>query len=166
MPGAPYHPRLASAADVGSDADSNEAVTAKVRRALFAGPSVITKDATVAGMDVHGEMKILRRGTNQWICTPGNENKIGDPPMCADPIAMQWFADAKARKPKPTNTVPRDSIYALWRYTAKQPSLQQIGFRMNGLMAQRIPSLFHRAPQQTSMARLHWWTEMSSLPIL
>ena len=37
---------------------------------------------------------------------PGDENKIGDPPMCADPVAMQWFADAKGRKPKPTNTVP------------------------------------------------------------
>ena len=26
--------------------------------------------------------------------------------MCADAASMQWFADAKAHKPKPTNTVP------------------------------------------------------------
>ena len=51
-------------------------------------------------------MKVLRQGTNKWICTPGNENKIGDPPMCADPVAMQWFADVRAGQPEPTNTVP------------------------------------------------------------
>jgi len=26
--------------------------------------------------------------------------------MCADVASMQWAADFKARKPKPTNTVP------------------------------------------------------------
>ena len=82
------------------------AVEAKIRRALLAGPAGLTKDATVIDMDATGNRKILRQGTNKWICTPGDENKIGDPPMCADPVAMQWFADAKARRPKPTNTVP------------------------------------------------------------
>ena len=84
----------------------NEVVEAKIRRALLAGPASLTKDATVMDRDSTGAMKVLRAGTNKWICTPGDENRIGDPPMCADPVAMQWFADAKARKPKPTNTVP------------------------------------------------------------
>jgi hypothetical protein len=26
--------------------------------------------------------------------------------MCVDAASLQWFADAKAHKPKPTNTVP------------------------------------------------------------
>jgi hypothetical protein len=86
--------------------EPSEALEAKIRRALLAGPAVLTKDATVAEMNPDGGLTILRKGTNKWVCFPGDENKIGDPPMCADPVAMQWFADAKARKPKPTNTVP------------------------------------------------------------
>src|ERR1700730_10328425 len=38
--------------------------------------------------------------------TPGNLQVVGEPPMCVDAPSMQWFADAKAHKPKPTNTVP------------------------------------------------------------
>ena len=96
----------ASATNMESDAKQDEALNAKIRRARLSGPAVITKDATVAEIDAQGKMKILVQGTNKWICMPGDENKIGDPPMCADPVAMQWFADVKARKPKPTNTVP------------------------------------------------------------
>jgi hypothetical protein len=81
-------------------------VEAKIRRALLSGPAGLTKDATVEDTDSAGHLVVLRQGTNKWICTPGDENKIGDPPMCADPVGMQWFADVKARKPKPTNTVP------------------------------------------------------------
>ncbi len=79
---------------------------AKIRRALLSGPASITKDATVIEMDHSGTPTVLRQGTNEWICMPGDENKIGDVPMCADRVAMQWFSDARARKPKPTNTIP------------------------------------------------------------
>ena len=95
-----------SATTLESEAKQDEALNAKIRRARLSGPSVITKDATVAEIDAEGKMKVFVQGTNKWICTPGDENKIGDPPMCADPVAMQWFADIKARKPKPTNAVP------------------------------------------------------------
>jgi hypothetical protein len=33
---------------------------------------------------------------------PGNPKAIGDPPMCSD-AAMQWAADFKAHKPKPSS---------------------------------------------------------------
>ena len=89
-----------------AESAENGVVDSKIRRALLAGPAGLTKDATVVDRDAAGTTKVLRQGTNKWICTPGDENKIGDPPMCADPVAMQWFADVKARKPKPTNTVP------------------------------------------------------------
>jgi hypothetical protein len=95
-----------SAADVQKETPGDEALNAKIRRARLSGPASLTKDATVAELDAHGKMTILFQGTNKWICMPGDENKVGDPPMCADPVAMQWFADVKARKPKPTNTVP------------------------------------------------------------
>lgn len=78
----------------------------KIKRAMLAGPSAITKDATVVEMDAAGVMNVLRKGTNEWVCFPGNENRIGDPPMCADPMAMRWFRDAHAKRSKPTNLTP------------------------------------------------------------
>ena len=49
---------------------------------------------------------MLREGNNGFTCMPGNPKVIGDPPMCADAASMQWAADFKAHKPKPSNTVP------------------------------------------------------------
>lgn len=94
------------AATASAEPSESGVVEAKIRRALLAGPAGLMKNATVIDRDAGGNVIVLRQGTNKWICMPGDENKIGDPPMCADPVAMQWFADAKARKPKPSNTVP------------------------------------------------------------
>ena len=52
---------------------SNEIVKAKIRRALLSGPDCITREAAVAEMDASGKMTVLRPGTNQWVCIPGNE---------------------------------------------------------------------------------------------
>ena len=87
-----------------SEDDLEKAV--KIARAMRSGPSVITRDATVAEMDHRGTMTVLRQGNNGWICTPGNENRVGDPPMCIDELGMQWFRDALSRKPAPTNRSP------------------------------------------------------------
>src|SRR5580658_813920 len=85
---------------------SDEIVKAKIRRALLSGPDVITRNATVTEMGADGKMTVLRPGTNQWVCIPGNENIIGAADMCADPMGMQWMMDVMARKPRPTNTTP------------------------------------------------------------
>jgi hypothetical protein len=37
---------------------------------------------------------------------PGNEDAVGDPPMCADALGMQWFKDLLEGKLQPTNTAP------------------------------------------------------------
>lgn len=79
----------------------------KIARAMRSGPPEITRDATVAEMDHTGNAtEVLRKGTNEWICTPGDENRIGDPPMCVDELGMQWFKDALAGQPRPTNKAP------------------------------------------------------------
>jgi len=67
---------------VGTSADSpDELVKAvKIARAMRAGPPEITRDATVAEMDHHGNLAILRKGSNEWLCIPGDENRVGDPP--------------------------------------------------------------------------------------
>ncbi|MEI9923478.1 MAG: hypothetical protein WDN50_08080 [Bradyrhizobium sp.] len=63
-------------------------------------------------MNPDGTMTVLVKGTNEWVCTPGDENKIGDPPMCMNPLGLQWMIDAKLRKPRPTNNAP-GTIYML-----------------------------------------------------
>jgi hypothetical protein len=83
-----------------------ESAAAKIRRALSAGPASITQDATVAEMDSDGRMKILRQGTNDFTCMPGDPTGIGMPAMCADKVAMQWDSDFEHHKAKPSTTVP------------------------------------------------------------
>jgi hypothetical protein len=87
-------------------ADPNETTASKIARALSAGPPNVTKDATVAEMDERGNMKILRQGTNDFTCLPGNPRVTGQPALCEDKVAMQWNRDFTEHKPKPTNTVP------------------------------------------------------------
>ena len=78
----------------------------KIRRAMLAGPSCITREATVAEMDMHGQLTVLRPGRNDWICVPGDQNVVGAPDMCLDPMGMIWMKDLMAGKPKPTNSSP------------------------------------------------------------
>lgn len=83
-----------------------EHLAAKIARAESSGPRQITKDATVAKINRDGTITTLRQGTNHWVCFPGNENEIGNVPMCCDPMGLQWIKDALSKKPAPTNTAP------------------------------------------------------------
>jgi hypothetical protein len=78
---------------------------AKIANALSAGPASITDHATVAESDGHGGWKVLRHGTNDFTCMPGDPN-TSHPPMCADKVAMQWNKDFEEHTARPTNTVP------------------------------------------------------------
>ena len=95
-----------SAAKLGAVNTMDAISSEKIRRARLSGPSQVTANATVAEMDSEGRLTILSKGTNEWVCFPGNENIIGDVPMAADPMGMQWLRDLQARKPKPTNSSP------------------------------------------------------------
>ena len=87
-------------------ANDSPDVQEKIARALSAGPDNVTKNATVAEADGHGELKILRPGSNDFTCMPGDPKGIGRPPVCADKVAMQWNKDFEEHKPKPTTTMP------------------------------------------------------------
>ena len=116
---------VAKAQDAGSGSYSNAAIAlpdssaaaaktreeqiraVRIARAMRAGPRAITENATVAETDKSGRMtEILRQGSNEWVCMPGNEDVVGDPPMCVDALGMQWFKDLLEGKPKPTNIAP------------------------------------------------------------
>src|ERR1700676_3643270 len=64
---------------------TDKAEAPRIRRARLSGPEHVTKDATVAEMGADGTMTVLSKGTNEGVCTPGNENKIGDPPRGIHP---------------------------------------------------------------------------------
>jgi hypothetical protein len=87
-------------------ADSGDTAQAKIARAMSAGPAEIANSARIVDTDAQGNTVVLRAGNNGFTCMPGNPKVIGDPPMCMDAASQQWFADAKAHKPKPTNTIP------------------------------------------------------------
>ena len=87
-------------------ADETETKEAKIARALSAAPEEVARAARVSDTDTDGKTIVLREGTNDFTCMPGNLKAVGDPPMCADAASMQWAADFRARKPKPTNKIP------------------------------------------------------------
>ena len=90
----------------GISAKAGDTVQEKIARAMSAGPDNISGSARIIDTDAQGNKVILREGSKGFTCMPGNPNVVGEPPMCVDAASMQWFADAKAHKPKPTNTVP------------------------------------------------------------
>jgi hypothetical protein len=89
-----------------STTEASDASQGKIARAMSAGPDGIARSARIIDADAEGNTVVLRDGSNGFTCMPGNPKVIGAPPMCVDAASLQWFADAKAHKPKPTNTVP------------------------------------------------------------
>ncbi len=86
--------------------EAEDTVEDKIARALSAAPDDIAIGAKVVDNDASGKVVVLREGRNDFTCMPGNPKVIGDPAICSDVASMQWSADFKAHKPKPTNTVP------------------------------------------------------------
>ena len=89
-----------------STTEASDTTQGKIARAMSAGPDDIARSARIIDTDAEGNTVVLRDGSNGFTCMPGNPKVIGEPPMCVDAASLQWFADAKAHKPKPTNTVP------------------------------------------------------------
>jgi hypothetical protein len=98
---------MPSASQPAAPSSEEKMRSVKIARAMRAGPAEVTREATVAEMDSEGNFTtILRKGNNDWVCVPGDENMIGAPPMCVDTLGMQWFKDVLAKRPKPTNQAP------------------------------------------------------------
>ncbi len=89
-----------------STMEASDTTQGKIARAMAAGPDDIARSARIIDTDAEGNSVVLREGSNGFTCMPGNPKVIGEPAMCIDAASSQWFADAKAHKPRPTNTVP------------------------------------------------------------
>src|SRR5713101_7830903 len=71
---------------------------AKLADALRAGPTFITKDATILDWPStpDGEYRVLRKGTSEWTCLPGVPGNRHDEPGRFDRVFMQWIEDGLA----------------------------------------------------------------------
>ena len=81
--------------------------SAKIADAMRAGPSFITKNATILDWprQLGGEYRLLRKGTNEWTCLPGVPGYSHDEPGCFDPAFMQWMKDSLAGREPHITTV-------------------------------------------------------------
>jgi hypothetical protein len=89
-----------------TSAQAGDTIQEKIIRAMSAGPDNVSTSAQIIDTVAQGKMVVLREGNNGFTCMPGDPQVVGEPRMCVDAASMQWFADAKAHKPKPTNTTP------------------------------------------------------------
>ncbi len=74
---------------------------ALIASALDAAPPAISKDAEVVVLRSDGAMRVVRRGSNGFTCTPDDPSTPGPDPMCADANAMEWMMALNGHKPPP-----------------------------------------------------------------
>ncbi|HTE43533.1 MAG TPA: hypothetical protein VK629_22125, partial [Steroidobacteraceae bacterium] len=84
---------------------AGESKDVQIARAVAAGPSTVTGNARIVGTDASGKSSVLREGSNDFLCQPGNPKAVARPATCSNAAARQWSADLAAGKPSPTNTV-------------------------------------------------------------
>lgn len=72
-----------------------------VKSAMSAAPAAIAKGATVMAMDEKGNMRTVRKGTNDWTCMPDNPGTPTNDPMCVDPNGLDWMMAFMSHKPPP-----------------------------------------------------------------
>src|SRR6266853_4111987 len=72
----------------------------KIADALRAGPVFVTKDATLLDWPSTpgGEYRVLRKGSTQWTCLPGDPGFPHDEPGCFDSAFMRWIQDSRAAR--------------------------------------------------------------------
>lgn len=85
----------------------------KTADALRAGPTFITKDATILDWPEtpNGEYRVLRKGTSEWSCLPGVPGYPHDEPGCFDLVFMQWIKDGLAGRTPHIDTVGISYMY-------------------------------------------------------
>jgi len=72
---------------------------AAIASAESAGPASISKNATIKDWN----MKVLRKGTNEWTCLPDNPGTPGTDPWCVNDPWLN-FLDALTKKKNPAYT--------------------------------------------------------------
>ena len=91
---------LATAPTVAAQTAHSPAMTdkQKIADALRSGPMFVTKNATVLDWPStpDGEYRVLRKGTSEWTCLPGNPSAPPGDPGCFDRVFLQFVKDGHA----------------------------------------------------------------------
>jgi hypothetical protein len=104
------HAQVPSAAERGymtvpeSGGAAGESKETQIARAVAAGPFTITDSARIVGTDAQGKPLVLREGSNDFLCQPGNPKAVAHPATCSNAAARRWSTDLAAGKEKPSNT--------------------------------------------------------------
>src|SRR4051812_24898107 len=61
-----------------------------IRSAMAAAPPAIARNATIIAVSQDGQMRTVRKGTNNFTCMADNPSTPGPDPMCGDQNAMAW----------------------------------------------------------------------------
>lgn len=76
-----------------------------IKSAMTAAPAAIAKGATVITVAADGQMRTVRKGTNNFTCMADNPETPGPDPMCADANAMAWVQAWLSKKTPTANKV-------------------------------------------------------------
>jgi hypothetical protein len=121
---------LMAACAFAQKAESHLSVTdpEKIADALRAGPTFITKDATLLDWPPSptGEYRVLRKGTSEWTCLPAIPGYPHDEPGCFDRVFFQWMKDSMAGRTPHIDRIGIAYMYVgAWVKSAKDSSGQE-----------------------------------------
>ncbi len=71
-----------------------------MQQVLKAAPQQVGEQATIIRMH-KGEMRTVKKGTNEFTCMIVNEGEPGTAPMCMDPNAVEWAHALVSHAPPP-----------------------------------------------------------------
>ncbi len=100
----------------------------KIADALRAGPTFITKDATLLDWpsSPKNEYRVLRKGTSEWTCLPAIPGYPHDEPGCFDRVFFQWMKDSMAGRTPHSDRIGIAYMYVgAWVKSAKDSSGQE-----------------------------------------
>jgi hypothetical protein len=83
-----------------------------IPKAESAAPPSLSKAATIVTMDMEGNTRTIRDGTNGIICMPDIPGTPDDDPMCADEGWMKWTEAWLAHEEPPAGLVGMGYMYA------------------------------------------------------
>src|SRR5258708_28611516 len=78
--------------DHSSAKDAAETTQTKIARAISAGPADIATSAKIIDKDAHGNIVVLREGSNGFTCMTGNPQAVWVPPLVPERAAMPRVA--------------------------------------------------------------------------
>ena len=76
-----------------------------IANALAAAPAAVAQGAAVIAFDDKGNIRTLRRGTNQFTCIPDDPTNPANDPNCVDENGLEWIKALVSKSEPPKGKV-------------------------------------------------------------